>query len=109
MDIKDFQNKVRNFTGEKFPSAPSYLALIKTFEESGELAGHFVKRIEHRVGSPEIDHQKGIEDAVGDIIISLCTFCCRENLDMNKIVEDTWDEVSKRTYIMVKETKHADN
>ena len=81
MKIETLQKKIRNWNSEGFPKAPSYLALIKVMEELGELASHYIGRIESRVGKPPSDHQKGIEDSVADIVISLCVFCERENID----------------------------
>lgn len=100
MDLKTLQEKIRNWNGEKFPTAPSYLALIKVFEEAGELAGHYIGRIEQRVGKEPIDHQAGLEDSVADIVISLCVFCEREHIDLAGMVKKTWDEVSKRIFVM---------
>jgi hypothetical protein len=100
MDLKTLQEKIRNWNGEKFPTAPSYLALIKFYEEAGELARHYVGRVEHRVGKTEVDHQAGIEDAVGDIVIALTVFCERERIDLATMVEIVWSEVSKRTFVM---------
>lgn len=100
MELKKLQEAIHNWNGERFPNAPSYLALIKVAEELGELAGHYIGRIEQRVGKPEANHNRGIKDAVGDVVISLCVFCEREGLDLEAIVETTWAEVSQRIFVM---------
>ncbi len=100
MNLKELQEKIRNWNGEAFPSAPSYLALIKVMEELGELASHYIGRIETRVGKEPVDHQAGMEDAVADIVISLCVFCEREHIELGDMVEKAWTEVSKRTFVM---------
>ena len=100
MELEDLQKEIHNWNGEKFPTAPSYLALLKVGEEYGELNSHYIGRIEQRVGKAPVDHQAGIEDAVGDIVISLAVFCEREHLDMDSIVERVWAEVSSRIFIM---------
>ena len=100
MKFKDLQAEIHNWNGEKFPKAPSYLALLKILEELGELSSHYIGRIEQRVGKPEQDHQKELEDAIGDVAISLCVFCEREGIDFDKVISDTWAKVSKRTFVM---------
>lgn len=100
MDLETLQKKIHNWGGEKFPSAPSYLALIKVMEELGELASHYIGRIELRVGKEPIEHQQGLEDSVADIVISLCVFCDREHVNLASLVNKTWEEVSKRQFVI---------
>lgn len=75
MQISDLQTMVKNWEKSRFPDAPSVLSLVKIQEELGELSAHFIKRLEQRVGAKVEDHQAGVEDAVADILISLCVFC----------------------------------
>lgn len=100
MNINDLQSGIKNWSTSNFPQAPSYLALIKVQEELGELAGHYVGRLEERVGKTPVNHQAGIEDGVADVLIALCVFCVREHLDLNTLTEKTWAEVSKRSFVM---------
>lgn len=99
MDIKSFQERVREFTRSRFPNAPSHLALIKVQEEVGELAAHYIGRIEERVGKEPCDHQAGVEDSVADIVIALAVFCCRERIDLDAVLEKVWGEVSQRKFV----------
>lgn len=102
MDISKLQEKVRNWTGEKFPGAPSYLALIKIMSELGELSDNYLLRIEQRAGTQHGDAQYGVEDAVADILISLCIFAEREGIDLDKMTTMVWDEIiSHREYYMM--------
>jgi hypothetical protein len=101
MEIKNLQEKIRNWNGERFPTAPSYLALIKVMSELGELADHYINRIERRVGKEYPNPQDGIEDSVADILISLCVFCEREHIELDKMVTQVWKEVSKRTFVFI--------
>lgn len=107
MNLETLQEKIRNWNGERFPNAPSFLALIKVMEELGELAGHYIGRLEVRVGKAPSDHQKGVEDSVADVVISLCVFCEREHIDLALLVEKTWAEVSKRQFVMKAEGETA--
>ncbi len=103
MDIKVLQDKIENWSTSRFPSAPSYLALIKVMEELGELAGHFIGRLEQRVGKAPVDHQAGVEDSVADVLIALSVFCVREKLDLSRLTDQVWNEVSQRTFVIKKE------
>ncbi len=100
MQIKDLQSEIASWSTENFPRAPNHLALIKIQEELGELASHFIGRLEHRVGKVRTDHQVGIEDAVADVLIALTVFCVRENLDLDLLTQKAWVEVSKRKFVM---------
>lgn len=99
MNLAELQERVREWNAKNFPGdRPSHLALIKVMEELGELAGHYIGRLEHRDGKKLVDHRAGIEDGVADVVIALCVFCVREKIDLSTMVDQTWDEVSKRTF-----------
>lgn len=96
--IDGLQEKVRVWAFRNFgKDAPSHLSAIKIMEELGELAGHYIRRLEHRAGD-DLDHEAGIRDSVGDIVIALTVFCVRENIDLLEAVETAWGEVSQRNY-----------
>jgi NTP pyrophosphatase (non-canonical NTP hydrolase) len=78
--------------------APSYLSLIKLQEELGELASHYIGRLERREGKISTKDSAGIVDGVADILITLCVFCNREGIDLQESVIETWGRVSKRKY-----------
>ena len=69
-------------------------------EELGELASHYIHRIEQRVGKEITNPEDGIKDAVADVVISLTVFCVREGIDLSKMVELVWAEVSKRQFML---------
>ena len=100
MHIKQIQTEIQNWETDRFPHAPSYLALIKVGEELGELDGHYIGRFEQHVGKEPIDHQAGMEDSVADVFISLCVFCTREHIDLDAVTERVWNEVKKRTFVI---------
>ncbi len=101
MEIAQLQNEIRIWNTKHFPEISSNLALIKILEELGEIANHYLRRIEHRAGiCATIDHTEGIKDGVADVLISLLIFCIRENIDLDEQVRNTWEEVSKRTYTL---------
>lgn len=100
MELKTLQDNIASWEKKNFPDAPSYLSLIKIMEELGELAAHYIGRIEERVGKPPEDHKAGMDDAVADIVISLSVFCVREGIDLDSMVQNVWAEVSKRVFIL---------
>lgn len=101
MEISELQKEVVDWNTRNFPIEPSYLALLKAMEELGELAGHYVRRREQRIGEKQTDHQAGVEDGVADVIIALSVFCHREKIDLAATVNRVWGEVSKRKYIVI--------
>ncbi len=98
MDIEQLQREVGIWTRKNFGDAPSIRALVKVMEELGELAGGYIGRIEHRKGKPPADCESKVKDAVADVLIALCVFCERENIDLNEMVERVWTEVSQRVF-----------
>jgi len=97
--IGALQEEVKEWQYKTFGQVvPSYLALIKLYEESGELAHHYIRRIERRVGAKPEDAEAGIRDAVADVLITLMGFCVREGVDLSQITQEVWAEVQYRAY-----------
>lgn len=97
--IGALQEEVKEWQYKTFGRVvPSYLALIKLYEEAGELARHYIRRVERRVGAKTEDAEAGIRDAVADVQITLMVFCVREGLDLSQITQEVWAEVQHRAY-----------
>ena len=45
------------------------------------------------------DHRAEMEDAVGDILIFLFSFCSQEGILVSEALADTWSKVSKRDWV----------
>jgi NTP pyrophosphatase (non-canonical NTP hydrolase) len=98
MRLAELQSEVEAWTDHNFGHVKGQpaLALLKTLEELGELAHHYVTAEDGvRVGE---DHEAGKVDAVGDVVIALTVFCVRSGIDLENAVLDTWAKVSKRDW-----------
>jgi len=96
IDLDIIQKQHRIWTDHNFPNAPSDDSLIGAFEEMGELAHAHLKRKQGIRGN---NHEAEARDAIGDIIIYLLHYCTSNGWKMSDIIQETWDEVSKRDWI----------
>ena len=96
IDLDIIQEQHRIWTDHNFPNAPSDDSLIGAFEEMGELAHAHLKRKQGIRGN---NHEAEARDAIGDIIIYLLHYCTSNGWKMSDIIQETWDEVSKRDWI----------
>jgi NTP pyrophosphatase (non-canonical NTP hydrolase) len=82
-----------------FPRQRDYQPLLGIMEEVGELAHAHLKNEQGiRRMDPDLAYVKKV-DAVGDIIIYLCSYCTASGIDLASAVEKTWAEVEKRDWI----------
>jgi len=96
--IAELQQSIREVDQQRFPKAPSYLALIKCQEELGELSDAYISHFETREGK-ETGKDMGQEAA--DVIISLITFCEREGINIEEAIKKKWDIVIQRNYKLI--------
>ena len=99
-------SRVRTGEGYRVPSENSIQqqeALHKATAALGELAHAHLKQ-EQGIRSHE-DHDTNAKDAVGDVIIYLADYCTLRGWSLQRIVEDTWEAVSRRDW--TKDPDHA--
>jgi len=65
-------------------------------EEVGEMS-HALLKERQNIRTNE-NHREDVEDALGDIFIYMLAYCNDNNLDLEQIVHETWDRVSKRDW-----------
>lgn len=94
--LQDIQKEVYQWSKQNFGDQPSWRPLLGIGEELGELNHAYLKRAQG-IRTNE-DHEEGIRDAVADIMIYLCDFCSRENIDLEEELIATWDRVKKRNW-----------
>lgn len=95
--IRGIQLKQQEWAKRHFGDCPSYLPLLGIVEEVGELSHSHLKQSQGIRGD-NAKHIADAKDAVGDIVIFLMDYCNRRGWDLQEIIEDTWDEVSKRKW-----------
>ncbi len=94
--IKEIQNEHKEWAYYNFGNQPTWFTILGMQEELGELAHHFLKR-EQNIRLDQ-DHEAGIKDAIGDFLIYLSHFCNNENLDIQEILNEVWEQVKKRDW-----------
>lgn len=94
--LRFVQDEVRAWSADNFGEQPSWKPLLGIGEELGELQHHYLKRAQG-IRTTE-DHDAGIRDAVADILIYLCDFCAREDIDLDAQLAQTWHEVKQRNW-----------
>jgi NTP pyrophosphatase (non-canonical NTP hydrolase) len=98
--ISEIQKAVGEWADRNFPSEESRGRLrcaLGVCEEAGELAHAVLKRDQGIRGAAE-KHEAMMRDAVGDVVVYLMDFCCREGWDFESIVRETANEVIKRDW-----------
>ena len=52
------------------------------------------------------NHDEKIKDAIGDVLIFLMDYCTREGLDIQSILQKTWNDVKSRDWKKDPSTAH---
>ena len=94
--LKELQQEVGNWSLQNFGPQEAWKPLLGIGEEVGELNHAYLKRSQG-IRTTE-NHDEDIEDAAADIIIYLCDFCCKENIDLEATLQKVWDRVKKRNW-----------
>lgn len=96
-DLNYYQALMAKWHEHNFPEEGASIKLNLLTEELGELAAAFVKGEAGIKGTPEYWRQKE-KDAVGDLLLTLLTYCHIRDLDVQKCLELAWAEISARDY-----------
>ncbi len=102
--LRAFQTDHRFWLQHNFPDQRAHQPLLGLAEEVGELAHAHLKMEQ---GIRMLDRALYVaqaEDAVGDIMIYLASYCNTNGLDMAECLETAWEEVSERDWIQYPET-----
>ena len=97
MTLFELQVAVKSWADHNFPDAKPHMPLLGLVEEVGELSHSHLKREQGIRGSSE-SHFAAAVDAVGDILIFLADYCNRNEIDMGRALEITWEKVSQRDW-----------
>ena len=68
----------------------------------GHLNHAHLKSVQGIRGTPE-EHAAKIKDAIGDIVLFLADYSTCKGWDLDEIVTETWNKVSKRDWKMDRE------
>lgn len=98
-NLQVIQSELREWHDKNFPYSTAEDMLIGIMEEVGELAHTNLKR--RQLGLVEQGDKE--QDAIGDIVIFLMSYCNKRELDIASIIARTWNVVRQRDYGKVRE------
>lgn len=99
MNLRDLQEEHRPWLQHNFPEAKPHEPLLGIQEEVGELAHAHLKYEQGIRGYTRSKFQDEAEDAIGDQLIYLASYCNLNFLDLQTCMERTWEKVKQRDWI----------
>jgi NTP pyrophosphatase (non-canonical NTP hydrolase) len=98
MNFAEMQHRCREWEQRQpFGRAPWWHRLFGIVEEVGELAHAFLKQ-EQGIRGTRGEHEENGKDAIGDILIFLANLCSARGWDLQEIVEQTVEKVTRRDW-----------
>ena len=97
ISLRTMQKLHNQWSLKNFGICSSGQMLIGVMEEVGELA-HSHLKYEQNIRGTSTKHIADAKDAVGDIVMYLIDYCNKRGFDFEKIIQDTWKEISKRDW-----------
>lgn len=79
--------------GQVLGSIPAFFGIVS---ELGELANEDVYAMQGRDKLSPQERYRKRRDAVADLLIFLCDYCNREDINLLEALQETWETVSKR-------------
>lgn len=93
----EYQERMKKWCSHNFTEEQAEDKLNLLMEELGELAKAFNKGKTGIKGTPEYWLEKE-KDAVGDIILTLLSYCNYRNFAAKDCIELAWNEIKTRDY-----------
>lgn len=104
--LRILQHQVRDWAKQNFGDVPTWMPLMGAMEELGELShAHLKEAQDIRLHE---NHPEKAKDAVGDLIVYLAHYCSVRGFDLEDIVNETWEKVSKRDWRKDPHTAHIE-
>jgi NTP pyrophosphatase (non-canonical NTP hydrolase) len=99
MTFEQLQREVNTWARRNFGThvEPYHRCLLGAMEELGELA-HAHLKAEQSIRGTAKEHEAAGKDAVADTIIYLADYCCARGWDLDAIITETWQTVSRRDW-----------
>lgn len=102
VNMEQIEHEVHAWAVKNFPNAQPYQPLLGALEELGELS-HAHLKMEQGIRGSFRDHQLKKIDAVGDIVIYLIHYCLLNGIAFSTTLENTWNYVKERNWVVNKE------
>lgn len=97
--LTEIQHEIGEWSSKNFGVQESINPLLGVGEEFGELLHATLKRRQAIRGfDDDKQYTDARDDAVADLLVYLCDYCCKENIDLLKVLNETWYKVSQRDW-----------
>lgn len=103
MDLRQFQEEHKRWRDHNFPTFRETDGLLGVVEEVGELA-HAHLKMQQGIRGGEDKFRADAEDAIGDILVFLMSYCNTNDFVLADCLERAWNEVKDRDWIKYPET-----
>jgi NTP pyrophosphatase (non-canonical NTP hydrolase) len=94
--LKQLQEELKPWQEYNFQARQAWEPLVGLQEEVGELSHAFLKK--HQGIRTNEDHNAGMADAVGDVMVYLADFCNATGLEMQECLDVAWKQVKYRDW-----------
>lgn len=96
IDLQSIQKEQAEWSKKNFGEQYTWEPLLGVVEEVGELAHAHLK--EHQNIRLNEQHEENAKDAIGDVVIYMLNYCNLRGFDLEEIIKETWNQVSKRNW-----------
>jgi NTP pyrophosphatase (non-canonical NTP hydrolase) len=97
--LSQLQSEHAEWLEYNFPSQREYQPLLGMVEELGELAHAHLKHEQGIRGYTTTEYFRDAEDAIGDFVIYLASYCNTNAINLERAVEVTWARVKRRDWV----------
>lgn len=97
LKLDELQTEIAAWELKNFGQQPYYRMFMGMVEENGELA-HALLKAEQNIRGTTDEHEAKAKDAVGDLMIFCFNLCTARGWSLERILLDTWAEVSQRDW-----------
>ncbi len=104
--LRKIQEEHKEWERNNFGKQPAYRSLLGMTEELGELA-HAHLKMEQGIRNHE-NHDEAAKDSIADLIIFAMGYCNAKGYDLEKILQETWDQVKQRDWKKNPDTAHQE-
>jgi NTP pyrophosphatase (non-canonical NTP hydrolase) len=97
LGLDELQRQMAEWELKNFGGQPPHRMFMGMVEENGELA-HALLKAEQNIRGSASEHEAKAKDAVGDLLVFAFNFCSSKGWSLERILLDTWAEVSQRDW-----------
>lgn len=95
--VDTLQADQKKWVAYNFPNEQKHSPLLGALEELGELAHAHLKN-EQNIRGTTAEHRAAAQDAIGDVLIYLLSYCNQNGYRLSQCWLDAWNEVKDRDW-----------